>query len=280
MVNRFVCHVHSYQRNEICGRISSRFTPLGIDFEKTEVPQFKTPGPWYKYSTKEFLDSFSYDDNVIAFGNMFGVGGRDLRFHGSGPIKVLDSCRYYLTPSRTVLRTATGFVNTFLGSNFMAVHLRRGDFFQHCTKKDATGRHGKFPCFHPLQQIANCIAKRLDENPELKVIFLATNGQDKEIETLKEYLALLKKPVPLLRLMGGVNSPWAEPLVKLGVDKDPDVLAMVEKTVCVLGSVFYGTAGSTFSGDIARLRDWWFLKSCKDDDLCGTEDPDTIPILR
>eukprot|EP00897_Mesotaenium_endlicherianum_P009738 jgi/Mesen1/8793/ME000528S08190 len=271
VVDRLVCHVHKYQKPSHCGTVARAYEPLGVSFAVTDVAPLRTPGPWYKYPTRAFLEAFALpDDDVLAFGNMFGVGGREHAFVGSLPLAVAPGCRYFLGPARHITKAAAGFANTFLGSAYMAVHLRRGDFFQHCLRgKKNSNADGLHPCFFPLPQVARCLAARLDRSPEVQAIFLATNGDEQEVAMLAQLLALAGKHVPLLRLPASLEgAPWAAPLAARGLLADPTVVAMVEKTVCVLSSVFYGTWGSTFSGDISRNRDWWFTRSCADASIC------------
>ncbi|CAI7814632.1 unnamed protein product [Closterium sp. NIES-53] len=116
-------------------------------------------------------------------------------------------------PSPMVRQAAAGFINSYLGSStsssssssgnlggdsnggvraagdggaggaggggFMALHMRRGDFYQHCVNMKG---HSKFACYHPIRQLAACVARRLDENPGVRAIYLSTNGDDDEGE--------------------------------------------------------------------------------------------------
>ncbi|GJP48813.1 hypothetical protein CLOM_g8093 [Closterium sp. NIES-68] len=184
VVDVFVCHVHHYQTERECGYIRQRYQQLHIQFARTVIPEKRTPSPWFKYPSKEFISLFSYDDSVIAFGNMFGVSGQDLRFHHARPLVVLPGCKYYIMPSPMVRQAAAGFINSYLGSTtgivsaggdagagvaggaaaaagsgasggagggFMALHMRRGDFYQHCVNMKG---HSKFACYHPIRQLA------------------------------------------------------------------------------------------------------------------------------
>ncbi len=97
-----------------------------------------------------------------------------------------------------VQETAAGFVNTYLGSSFSAAHLRRGDFFQHCLK----GRQKRVPCFHPVRQLADCLARKvqLRYRPRSRngtsggaasgSLFLATNAEEMELDLLKKWLQI------------------------------------------------------------------------------------------
>ncbi|CAI7808324.1 unnamed protein product, partial [Closterium sp. NIES-54] len=220
VVDVFICHVHHYQTERECGYIRQRYQQLHIHFAKTVIPEKRTPSPWFKYPSKEFISLFNYADSVIAFGNMFGVSGQDLRFHHARPLVVLPGCKYYIMPSPMVRQAAAGFINSYLGSStsssssssgnlggdsnggvraagdggaggaggggFMALHMRRGDFYQHCVNMKG---HSKFACYHPIRQLAACVARRLDENPGVRAIYLSTNGDDDEVRMFREFLA-------------------------------------------------------------------------------------------
>ncbi|CAI5461112.1 unnamed protein product [Closterium sp. Yama58-4] len=315
------------------------YQQLHIHFAKTVIPEKRTPSPWFKYPSKEFISLFNYDDSVIAFGNMFGVSGQDLRFHHARPLVVLPGCKYYIMPSPMVRQAAAGFINSYLGSStsssfssdsstggdaaaggvraagdggaggaggggFMALHMRRGDFYQHCVNMKG---HSKFACYHPIRQLAACVARRLDENPGVRAIYLSTNGDDDEVRMFREFLAFERarprkyvingtmedgrvgsvvrvrggraglfssEPVPVVRMSikSLETQPWAEPLVQAGAHNDSVVISYVEKAICVMSNVFFGTYGSTFTGDIVRLRDWLFLNSCNDGMICPETD--------
>lgn len=274
-VDVMICHIHKHHTKRVCDYIAQRYGEVNIKFKRTIIADLRTQGPWHKYKSKDFIAKFTFSDKIVAFGNMFGVGGADFRFRGSAPLVVSAECKYYLAPSPHILKMAAGFVNSFLGNNFMALHLRRGDFYQHCSRP---GAKGKRPCFHPLQQIASCLARRLDENPTVKMVYLSTNADELEIETLRAMLVLLRKNVLLVRMPELRNQPWAEPVLKLDLQNDTDVISFTEKAICVLSKVFYGTYGSTFTGDILRLRDWLMTNSCSDAMICPEDEAaDLVP---
>ncbi|CAI5968321.1 unnamed protein product [Closterium sp. NIES-65] len=296
VVDVFICHVHHYQTERECGYIRQRYQQLHIHFAKTVIPEKRTPSPWFKYPSKEFISLFNYDDSVIAFGNMFGVSGQDLRFHHARPLVVLPGCKYYIMPSPMVRQAAAGFINSYIGSStsssdnsnaggdaagggvraagdggaggtggggFMALHMRRGDFYQHCVNMKG---HSKFACYHPIRQLAACVARRLDENPGVRAIYLSTNGDDDEVRMFREFLAFERarprkyvvngttedgrvgsvvrvrggrsglfssEPVPVVRMSikSLETQPWAEPLVQAGAHNDSVVISYVEKAI-------------------------------------------------
>lgn len=54
------------------------------------------------------------------------------------------------------------------------------------------------------------------------------------------------------------------------------VEAMLDKTICAMSSVFIGASGSTFTGDILRLRKDWGSASLCDEYLCQGEEPNVV----
>lgn len=279
-VDVFVCHVHSYQTNKICATLIPKYEEVGILFAKPLIPDFRTPSPWFKYKSAEVKAKFSFPDaQVIAFGNMFGVGGADHRFRGSAPLAVSPKCKYYIMPSKPIMSVATGFINTYLGSKYISLHLRRGDFYDHCVIKGNSAK----PCYHPLQQLASCIERRLAQNPGFRMVYLSTNGDDMEVQVLKELLQSRAAGavggggpgsggISLVRMPELDKQAWAEPLIQRQLHREPEVVSLVEKTISVMAPRFYGTAGSTYTGDIGRLRDWLFTSSCADGNICPDQE--------
>ena len=51
---------------------------------------------------------------------------------------------------------------------------------------------------------------------------------------------------------------------------------MLDKTICAMSSVFIGSAGSTFTEDILRLRKGWGTLSVCDEYICQGEVPNFI----
>ncbi|CAI5973060.1 unnamed protein product [Closterium sp. NIES-64] len=367
-VGRFICHVHVYQTEAACDDLMQRYTAtLHMQFAKKEIARRRTPGPWFKYPAGDFLRKFNSDHHVIAFGNMFGVGGRELRFQGAAPLVVSPQCRGLLQPSPAIQvrgvwrrgggggekmgrgvgcgwegcwnvgergkrggscglwreglvssrqvaagrvliwkamastlrwpflspatptppppilsplfltllpylplfptlpsphprppslspfsqQAAVGFVNMYLGPSYAAVHLRRGDFFQHCIH--GNGRLRPTPCYQPLHQVASCLHRRLQRLPGVSMVFLASNADETERRVLRETLTALGSSHTLISLPHSLQGhAWAEPLERAGVAGSSEVVSFLDKAICALALQFYGTAGSTFSSDIMR----------------------------
>nr|CAD1818418.1 unnamed protein product [Ananas comosus var. bracteatus] len=69
---------------------------------------------------------------------------------------------------------------------------------------------------------------------------------------------------------------WDALLYRNHIGGDIQVEAMLDKTICALSNVFVGSAGSTFTEDIRRLRRGWGSVTQCDEYLCQGELPNYI----
>ncbi|CAI5501146.1 unnamed protein product [Closterium sp. Naga37s-1] len=67
------------------------------------------------------------------------------------------------------------------------------------------------------------------------------------------------------------SSTWLQPLMENGINikTTPQAVATLEKLVCALGAGFLGTAHSTFTNDIVRLRHGFRTAMCSDHYICS-----------
>ncbi|KAL0424920.1 UNVERIFIED_CONTAM: O-fucosyltransferase 5 [Sesamum radiatum] len=127
-------------------------------------------------------------------------------------------------------------------------------------------------CFYPVPQAADCI-NRVAERANSPVIYLSTDAADSETGLLQSLVVwngktiLLFKDLLLIQLKSGM-------LYYTGMGLK--VEAMLDKTICALSTVFIGSAGSTFTEDILRLRKDWGSASKCDEYLCEGELPNFI----
>lgn len=70
-----------------------------------------------------------------------------------------------LQPNEAILRTAENIVKLILGRDFAGVHLRRGDFFRYCEKEETQAMLRNHSCWHPLTQVAHCLADHVEAFP-------------------------------------------------------------------------------------------------------------------
>eukprot|EP00850_Spirogloea_muscicola_P006987 SM000034S12741 [mRNA] locus=s34:542322:545262:+ [translate_table: standard] len=270
-VNRFVCHLHTSQKEEVCSQVAAKYRErLGAVFPKAEVPAMVFPNAWAKYSAAQFARLFACADRVLALGNMYGVSGKELRFEGGAPLIMHPGCFGILQPSRAIQEAAVSFANAFLGTRFTAVHLRRGNFLGHCLRSAA---NRTLPCFQPLSQVGECLGDRLRHLPggPPPSLFLATDADDDEVEALQNILRQQQElSMAVYRLPREISGQeWAAPLRELPVPANhDDARHLLDKAICSLAANFFGSLASAFSRDIFRLRDTWQTRTPCDTFIC------------
>ena len=173
------------QGEDYCLTVLKQFQDsLGIVFDSVETPELRTTGPFYKYSSHDFRVLFASELPVIAFANMFGVGGGDL-WSAQGELMVKAGCGGILQPSQAIQKTSEGFINAYLGSSFAALHLRRGDFFYFCREGVGPDRG---PCMFPIAQVGRCLADKL-RGAGATTLFVGHNAEEEELQLLQKVLA-------------------------------------------------------------------------------------------
>ncbi|KAK1288384.1 hypothetical protein QJS10_CPB19g01995 [Acorus calamus] len=179
------------------------------------------------------------------------------------------SFRSSLLRMRLIMLTTQRFIQTFLGSDFIALHFRRHGFLKFCNVK-------KESCFFPIPQAAECIL-RVVEKASAPVIYLSTDAAESESNLLQSLITLDGKTVPLVkRPIHTSAEKWDALLYRNHINEDPQVEAMLDKTICAMSTVFIGSSGSTFTEDIYRLRKDWGSASVCDEYLCEGEQPNFI----
>ncbi|XP_024961092.1 O-fucosyltransferase 14-like [Cynara cardunculus var. scolymus] len=131
-------------------------------------------------------------------------------------------------------------------------------------------------CFFPIPQAAECIT-RLVERANMPAIYLSTNAAESETGLLQSLVMLNGKTVPLItRTTRNSAEKWDALLYRKKLDGDPQVEAMLDKTISALSGVFIRALESTFKEDILRLRRGWGTTSRCDEYLCEGEVPNFI----
>ncbi|XP_076926816.1 O-fucosyltransferase 14-like [Bidens hawaiensis] len=216
----------------------------------------------------EVTEKFSTNDDVLAIGDVFFADvEKEWVMQPGGPIA--HKCQTLIEPSHVILLTAQRFIQTFLGENFVALHFRRHGFLKFCNAKNPS-------CFFPIPQAAECIS-RIVERANVPVIYLSTDAAESETGLLQSLVTLNGKTVPLVtRPARNSAEKWDALLYRKKLDGDPQVEAMLDKTISALSAVFIGAPGSTFTEDILRLRRGWGTASVCDEYLCEGEVPNFI----
>ncbi|CAL5195840.1 unnamed protein product [Lathyrus oleraceus] len=255
------CYLDDEKLKKLSGLGLSMSKPKGVwDDEDTRKPKKKT--------VQDIISKFSYDDDVMAIGDVFYADvEHEWVMQPGGPIA--HQCKTLIEPSRLILLTAQRFVQTFLGRNFVALHFRRHGFLKFCNAK-------KPSCFYPIPQAADCIS-RVVERADAPIIYLSTDAAASETGLLQSLVVLNGKPVPLvIRPARNIAEKWDALLYRHNIEGDSQVEAMLDKTICAMSSVFIGAPGSTFTEDILRLRKDWGSASQCDEYLCQGEEPNFV----
>lgn len=115
------------------------------------------------------------------------------------------------------------------------------------------------------------------ERANAPVVYLSTDAAESETGLLQSLVVVNGKAVPLVKRPARNSAEkWDALLYRHGMEGDGQVEAMLDKTICAMSSVFIGASGSTFTGDILRLRKDWGSASLCDEYLCQGEDPNFI----
>ncbi|XP_050234041.1 O-fucosyltransferase 36 [Mercurialis annua] len=267
-IDRFICYFSEPTTCYIDEDHVKKLKGLGISMGKLESPwkeDIKKPS---KKTVQDVLSKFTSDDGVIAIGDVFYADlEQEWVMQPGGPLA--HKCKTLIEPSRLILLTAQRFIQTFLGKNFIALHFRRHGFLKFCNAKNPS-------CFYPIPQAAECIA-RVAERANSPVIYLSTDAADSETDLLQSLIVVNGKIVPLVKRPSHTSvEKWDSLLSRHGIEDDPQVDAMLDKTICAMANVFIGASGSTFTEDILRLRKDWESASLCDEYLCQGELPNFI----
>ncbi|GLU22542.1 hypothetical protein SLE2022_386100 [Rubroshorea leprosula] len=267
-IDKFICYFSSPQMCYVDDEHVKKLKGLGLSMGKLEAPWKEDVTKPSKKTVQDVEAKFKSDVDVIAIGDVFYA---DLEsewvMQPGGPIA--HKCRTLIEPSNLILLTAERFIQTFLGKNYIALHFRRHGFQKFCNAK-------KPSCFYPIPQAADCIT-RVVERANTPVIYLSTDAAESETGLLQSLIVLDGKTVPLVKRPPRDSAEkWDALLYRHGLEEDPQVDAMLDKTICAIASIFIGASGSTFTEDILRLRKDWGSASLCDEYLCQGEEPNFI----
>ncbi|XP_074577696.1 O-fucosyltransferase 36-like [Curcuma longa] len=268
-IDRFICYIASppcFLDEEHTKRLRN----MGLSLAKAQAawPEDAKLKTQKKRVVGDVIHKFSSNDEVIAIGDMFYADvEEEWVMQPGGPLA--HKCKTVIQPSRLIYLTAQRFVQTFLGSNFIALHFRRHGFLKFCNEK-------KESCFFPIPQAVECIL-RVAEKANAPVIYLSTDATEIETNLLQSLVVLGDKQIPLFKRPSHNSAEkWDALLYRNRLGGDSQVEAMLDKTICAMSSVFIGTSGSTFTEDIIRLRRGWESDSQCDEYLCQGELPNYI----
>ncbi|CAI0473069.1 unnamed protein product [Linum tenue] len=268
-IDKFICYFSAptpcYVDEDHVKKLKALGISVGSKLESPWKEDIRKPG---KRTAQEVVAKFSSDDDVIAIGDVFYADVEtEWLMQPGGPLA--HKCKTLIEPSRLITLTAQRFIQTFLGNNFIALHFRRHGFLKFCNAK-------KPSCFYPVPQAASCIARVIGK-ANAPVIYLSTDAAESETNLLQSLVVVDGKTIPLVkRPPPNAAEKWDALLYRHHLEDDPQVEAMLDKSICAMSSVFIGAAGSTFTEDILRLRKDWDSGSSCDEYLCQGELPNFI----
>ncbi|GJP34238.1 hypothetical protein CLOM_g18685 [Closterium sp. NIES-68] len=170
-----------------------------------------------------------------------------------------EQCQDLWAPPRVVRGFVNGFIDTFLGKDFAAVHLRRSDFASYID----TNKDSRNPAYLPVVSVAQFTVGRL-RGTGVSAVYLATDASPSEIQLLERLLLELdpSSPFILVRLptfhKGSSEYqqfPWVRSFQQSDSHESGILRAIAEKNICAAARYFIGTPRSTFSSDIFRMRE-------------------------
>lgn len=195
---------------------------------------------------------------VIAMGDLFYAEVED-----SDDFALTHQCSLLVRPHPSIVVAAQRFVQTYLGSNFLAVHFRRHGFLVFCNRWTLGPS-----CFYPIPQAARCIEAKVCQ-VGADVVFFSMDAAESEVEVL--VAALHQRRVFVMRRTATHEAlaKWDAVLWRqAGREAEEGVMAMVDKAICSLAVVFLGTRDSSFSAHIQSMRLTMATASSCDAPLC------------
>jgi len=128
-IDKFLCYFSKPAPCYLDDEWLKKLGGLGLTMNKPEVVWDEdTRNPKNK-TVQDVLGKFSYDDDVMAIGDVFYAEvEREWVMQPGGPIA--HQCKTLIEPNRLISLTAQRFIQTFLGRNFIALHFRRHGFLK------------------------------------------------------------------------------------------------------------------------------------------------------
>lgn len=128
-IDKFICYFskpdHCYLDEEHVKKLNN----IGVSTGKLESPWDESIQKPNKRTVQDIESKFSSDADVIAIGDVFYADvEHDWFVQPGGPIA--HKCKTLIEPSHLIMVTAQRFIQTFLGSDFIALHLRRHGFLK------------------------------------------------------------------------------------------------------------------------------------------------------
>ncbi|CAI7832720.1 unnamed protein product, partial [Closterium sp. NIES-53] len=145
---------------------------------------------------------------------------------------------------------------------FVAVHWRRGEMGMGCKEPGVV-------CHVRAAQAAGCIARAMEKAGGIKTVFLVSDASPKELTEIRNALFQHIQDLRLVMLPPNLRGQkWAARLKSYDFQHQGLIVSTVDKCVAALADIFLGTAGSSFTLDIQRLRSGLRTANCEDSFIC------------
>lgn len=134
-IDKFLCYFSQPEPCYLDDEKLKKLSGLGLTMSKPKAVWEEDIRNPKKKTVQDVLGKFSYDDDVMAIGDVFYAEVEpEWVMQPGGPIA--HQCKTLIEPNRLILVTAQRFIQTFLGRNFIALHFRRHGFlkfwYAHC----------------------------------------------------------------------------------------------------------------------------------------------------
>lgn len=128
-IDKFICYFSKPNPCYFDEEHVKKLNNLGVSTGKLESPWDENIQRPNKRTVQDIESKFSSNDDVIAIGDVFYADvENDWFMQPGGPIA--HKCKTLIEPSHLIMVTAQRFIQTFLGSDFIALHFRRHGFLK------------------------------------------------------------------------------------------------------------------------------------------------------
>ncbi|CAI5464325.1 unnamed protein product [Closterium sp. Yama58-4] len=235
-----------------------------------DVPFFRRPGCPNKLAIQPhpaiFEAASRFVSDVLLKGmNSSAESSREGEEHGSSIAAESTLPSVLAAASGGSTNTSTNSSSETVGKHhrYMAIHWRRKDLV---TSFQDSGSH------LTINRTARCIADRMAKSGNLTTVFLATDAEPAEVAELTGAVLSHRLDLRLMQLPPNLDAQaLAQVLVPYRFEHPGVVRVTLDKAVCALADVFLGTAASSFSEDIQRIRTGLRVATCEDQVLCEDE---------
>ncbi|CAI5521344.1 unnamed protein product, partial [Closterium sp. Naga37s-1] len=236
-----------------------------------DVPFFRRPGCPNKLAIQPHPAIFEAASRFVTDVLVKGMNGSAAESSREGEEQGNNTAAEDTLPSAIAAASGGTTTTSTSGSSgknasqlrYMAIHWRRKDLV---TSFQDSGSH------LTINRTARCIADRMAKSGNLSTVFLATDAEPAEVAELTGAVLSHRPDLRLMQLPPNLDAQaWAQVLLPHRFEHPGVVRVTLDKAVCALADVFLGTAASSFTEDIQRIRTGLRVAHCEDQMLCEDE---------